>query len=805
MSTPTLSQAVQALAARCDYAHADDGQGFNAYDAPFGHDMAAQPEATWTPKQRAAVYRMVRKYRGQLAAMGIEFDAIPEPPDPSEAAEQESDEESPPERTVGLDDPGERFVVEFPYDSDLVAAIRDVPGRRYSDRLNYVPTEPASARALNEFIQRFSFHVEPAAAERLDALVDAAQDLPPARSVVVGEDSVLEIRFPKDDALIREVKKIPGASWNQSALCWHAPISEDSLGMARDFAARHGLEVSGEVEAAASDVQQRARRLEALSEAVDGALDVPGLDGDLYPFQAAGVRYALETRRCWIADQMGLGKTIQALAAVQAAEAYPAVVLCPASLKLNWAREARTWLPDGKKIEVLEGMEAGRAARYRAADVLIVNYDILAFEETKNSIRAREIYHERKERAKEEGRRAPKRPKTEYDFSKPVEHLSRLIDVRPAALILDESHYVKNPKAIRTKAAEALAATDPEFILLLTGTPLLNRPSELISQLRIMGRLDEFGGWYYYARRYCNAYKGRWGWDLSGAAHLDELNYRLRSRCYVRRTKDQVLKDLPAKQRAIVPVEIDNVDEYLETERDAAQWFADRAAEDDEFLASIADLEPDEQADAIAERRDEAEFRARKAEVLTRIAALKQVAARGKIKAAKGWIRDFLDSGEKLVVFAHHKAVVRALSKEFDAPMISGDTAAADRQAAVDRFQNDPDCRLIVGNMRAMGVGLTLTAASDAAFLEIGWTPGDHDQAEDRCHRIGQDDSVTAWYLLARVERPGSEEDQTIDDDAWDLVLSKRDTVDAATEGEERAKDRAIVARMVDRITRRAG
>ena len=179
------------------------------------------------------------------------------------------------------------------------------------------------------------------------------------------------------------------------------------------------------------------------------------------------------------------------------------------------------------------------------------------------------------------------------------------------------------------------------------------------------------------------------------------------------------------------------------------------------------------------------------AEHLVRIETLKQLAAKGKLAAAIDWVRDFLGSGEKLVLFATHTDIVRGLAEAFDAPMIYGDTPVAERQAIVDRFQSDPECRLVVGNTRAAGVGLTLTAASNVAFLELGWTPAEHDQAEDRCHRYGQTaDSVNAWYLLAA---------DTIDEDIAALIESKRAVVDAGTDGKESLGE-SILGGLLDRL-----
>jgi SNF2 family DNA or RNA helicase len=284
------------------------------------------------------------------------------------------------------------------------------------------------------------------------------------------------------------------------------------------------------------------------------------------------------------------------------------------------------------------------------------------------------------------------------------------------------------------------------YRLFLTGTPVMNRPNELIAQLTAMGRLDDLGGFWHFANRYCGYEPGR---GMMGAHNLAELNDLLRQTCFIRRLKADVLKELPAKTSALVPMAIDNEDDYRYAESDLIGW-----------LHEQGDFEG---ADA-----------ATRAEHLVRIERLKQLAADGKMGAVCEWIDSFLESGEKLVVFAHHVHIVNALADRYSAPRISGAVSEKERDAAIQAFQNDPQTRLIVCNIQAGGVGITLTAASNVAFVELAWTPAAHEQAVDRTHRIGQRDVVIAWYLLANG---------TIDDDIYALIESKRVVVNAATDG----------------------
>ncbi len=604
-----LEAAVSTLAARCDGAAAEDGQGFNRIDAALGRRLAQTPVSRWTPRQRRAAWTMLAKYRGQLAGLSIDYGAIPAPPVP-EATERAIN-------WAGVAEDG-GFVVGFGYDPELVDAVKRIPGRRFQS-----------------------------------------------------EDKT-----------------------------WAVPASMEAIEPLLRFIAENGFDFSAAlVERAQEIAGEHAERVEA-SRAEDAEIEVEGLGGELRPFQRAGVAYALRARRTYIADEQGLGKTVQALATVHAAGAYPALIVCPASLKLNWKREAERWLP-GKRVEVLDGRSAG----YEGADVVVVNYDVLG------------------------------------------KHADALKALGIGAIVLDESQYAKNRKAKRTRLCKELAQRVP-VRLLLSGTPLLSRPEELISQLDIMGRLDDVGGFWNFAARYCDMERGRFGLDLSGASNLSELNEKLQSLCYVRRLKSEVLKELPAKQRATLPVSISNRREYRKAEADVARFVGEAAANDERRVAEAVerwraerDGRDPSQGEMRAIRsgvRASAEANAERAEQLVRINALNQLAATGKMDAVTEWVQNFLDSGEKLVLFAHHREIVDALAERFGAPSITGDTPAEARQVAVDAFQQDPAVRLIVLNLQAGGVGLTLTAASNVAFCELGWTPAAHDQAEDRCHRIGR-------------------------------------------------------------------
>jgi SNF2 family DNA or RNA helicase len=346
-----------------------------------------------------------------------------------------------------------------------------------------------------------------------------------------------------------------------------------------------------------------------------------------------------------------------------------------------------------------------------------------------------------------EGRRAvpPRGEITILNYEIVAHHRQALALRKPKALVVDESHYCKNPRAKRTQAVRALAAALPNdsLKLALTGTPVLNHAEELIAQLRVIGRLQDFGSGAHFAKQF------------QGQLSEERLHWHLRRRCFVRRVKADVLPQLPAKRQVVVPVALTNEEEYRLAEKDVIEWLRAQPLDLSELNARIA-------ATLRAER-------------LAQLGTLQRLAARGKLAAALAWIHDFLASGEPLVVFARHKEVQQAVLHRFPtAAHILGDDNLKERDQAIETFQQPDGPQLIIGATRVAAQGITLTRASNVAFLELEWTPAMHDQAEDRCHRIGQRDAVTAWYLLAA---------ETIDETMARLIQRKRTHVAAVTDG----------------------
>jgi len=329
-------------------------------------------------------------------------------------------------------------------------------------------------------------------------------------------------------------------------------------------------------------------------------------------------------------------------------------------------------------------------------------------------------------------------------------HSESILKLHPQVLVIDECHYCKNEKAQRTKAIRSLSR-EIKHIIAISGTPIISRPSEFFTTLNVLRR-DIWPSSWRFLNRYCNGFHNGFGWNFTGSKNSDELHDTLTRTVMIRRLKKDVLQHLPAKQRSIVPIEITNRAEYNSAQTDLIEWVKQNISDDSAARIS-------------------------RAEAITRVEYLKQIAVKGKLESISEWIDIMIDSGNKLVLYATHHSVIDYFMNRYrdKAVKVDGRDSLSDRQLAIDTFQSSDSCRLFIGNIKAAGVGITLTAASNVAFAELGWTPGEHDQAEDRVHRIGQTaESINAWYLLAK---------DTIEEEIAKVIDSKRKVLDKVLDG----------------------
>ena len=546
--------------------------------------------------------------------------------------------------------------------------------------------------------------------------------------------NTFRISFEYNKELVAIIKRVPsGPRWDAQEKEWIVKKESVCYPPGRD--ARWYVEAFAQWAVAKRYCANISRR----SESHDVVYEIPQMKDfsgehymqlEPYEYQLEGVRYALDHQRCIFGDQPGLGKTLQAICTVVKAhkeahiygDTFPVLVICPAALKVNWQREFKKFaginavILDDKNRDCWERLyELRRSDGDSYAPVFITNYESLKkFFVTGIKDHARMTLRS-------------------IVFDERVKLFK--------SVIIDESHKCKSSKTQQSKYVEGICK-GKRWIFALTGTPVVNNNTDLIQQLKILGRLDDFGGYKQFVARYCDGPKQ--------SSNLRELNYRLWICCFFRREKAKVLTQLPDKMRQYITCDITNRKEYDDAENDVIKYLRQYKNASDDRVA-----------------------RAMRGQVVVKMGILKQIAAKGKIKAVSEFIHDIIDGGEKLIMFAYLKDVVDALKNEFpDAVTVTGSDDIKAKQNSVDRFQNDPECKLIILNYKSGGTGLTLTASSRVGFIEFPWTYSDCEQAEDRAHRNGQKSAVNCYYFLG---------DKTIDRYMYNVIQTKKDIANEVT------------------------
>lgn len=411
--------------------------------------------------------------------------------------------------------------------------------------------------------------------------------------------------------------------------------------------------------------------------------------------------------------------TIQAIGVINYnTEINKVLIVCPASLKLNWKKELKTWSTRDLSIKILSTGDATEGA-----DIHIVNYDILA-------------------KAK----------------------LSWLKTANFDLVVADEAHYVKNPDAQRSKAFYAISEAASQKIM-LTGTPIMNRPVELFHIVKSLGFEMDF---WRYVQRYCDAQRGSYGWDFSGASNLEELQVKLRQSVMVRRKKSDVLHELPPKRRQIIELDPTKYTDYIEREQEFLNKITATQKAFNFDIDGERDINADREYDDQVENLTELS-----AADIGELARIRHETAVAKIGDVVEHVTEVLDSADKVIVFAHHRDVIEGIADAFgnSAVVLYGGMKDDEKDSSVTRFQNDPNVKVFVGSIKAAGVGLTLTEANVVIFAELDWTPANLTQAEDRAHRIGQTDSVLVQHIVI---------DGSIDSNLAKKVVYKQNIADRA-------------------------
>jgi superfamily II DNA or RNA helicase len=536
----------------------------------------------------------------------------------------------------------------------------------------------------------------------------------------------------------KEEIKNAGGFWDKDNKVWWAP-AQANIGRLRPLRPTISPEA---MERFLREESCRRTSIEA-SRATDAVGNFPKPDGLEYlPYQRAGIAYTTRHKDTLIADEMGLGKTIQAIGTINADKlARRVLIVCPATLKLNWKKEFAKWDTKNLSYEVI----TPKTKSFPSIDVVIINYELMG--RWQSELRA-------------------------FDWD---------------VLVVDEAHYVKNPstkraqeifgrKKARTKekrddatgevTVETRLPLEPLVAkrrLFLTGTPIVNKPIEMWPLIQVLDPDGLGANFMKYAKRYCGAYHNGYGWDFNGSSNLDELQEILRSKFMVRRLKKDVLKELPAKVRQVLVLEASpKVKELLEKEKKTYDEYTKFLKDGDFETPHFGEM-----------------------------SAVRKAVAAAKIPFIVDHVKTVLEEQDKVCVFVHHHEVVDALVDEFGKSCVSidGRTTNEDRQAAVDRFQSDPSCTVFVGTIRAAGVGITLTASSTVIFGELDWVPGNVSQAEDRCHRIGQMGTVFVRHLVL---------EGSLDERMAQIIVEKQETIDRALDTAPQPDPRVPEMQIVD-------
>jgi len=440
--------------------------------------------------------------------------------------------------------------------------------------------------------------------------------------------------------------------------------------------------------------------------------------------QKEAIEKLIGSRRFILADDMGLGKTTSTIIAALETGAKKILIVCPASLKINWEREIANY--SDRTCYIAEGKKFSTEA-----DFVIVNYDIL-----KN-------FHNKEDKEN-----------------------SLLLQSKFELVILDEAHMVSNAQAQRTKLINDFTK-NIKRVWLLTGTPMTSRPINYYNLLNII-ESPVAQNWMAYAIRYCQGFQFRAGnrkvWNVTGASNLEELRDRT-SKQILRRLKENVL-DLPDK--IITPV-------YLRT---SSKEYKDLMGEYYEWLEN---------------RKDESSSLTVQ---FSKLMKVRKVIANEKVKDTIEFVQNIVDQGKKVIIFTNFTDTLQLIHNHFgkESVYLDGSCNKTQRQYAVDQFQENEKIKVFVGNLKAAGVGLTLTAAEVVIMNDLSFVPAEHAQAEDRAYRYGQKNNVLVYYPIF---------ENTIEGVIYD-ILNKKKKVIGTVMGDELQESGDVVEEILNLINKRS-
>ncbi|NXI43298.1 SMAL1 protein, partial [Galbula dea] len=610
-----------------------------------------------------------------------------------------------------------RFQVEIGYNADLIAVFKKIPSKSYDPAMkkwNFSLEDYSSLmKAANQLPSVILAPLEGEYAVGLasashfvgsrvdvESLLLMCKNWKKPSALVKGKCVLISrLRFEVDIGYSAEVigvfKQMNSRNYDMNTRKWNF-LLEDYPKLMEVLQSLVSVEVEPLPQAVIQTFADQIQRSTSQTDTPDA--DLSGVDSkivtSLMPFQREGVNFAiLRNGRLLLADDMGLGKTIQAICiAAYYRKEWPLLVVTPSSVRFTWAEAFHRWLPSlspGSTNVIVTGKD-----NLTASLINIISFDLL---------------------------------------SKMDKQLKSTFQV----VIIDESHFLKNIKTARCRAAMPLLMA-ARRVILLSGTPAMSRPAELYTQIAAV-QPAFFPQFHSFGLRYCDARKMPWGWDYSGSSNLTELKILLEESIMIRRLKSDVLSQLPAKQRKMVVVAPEGI---------SAKTKAVLAAEAKKMAKGYESKQQEKEALLL--------FYSRTAEA--------------KIHSVVEYILELLESGNhKFLVFAHHKIMLDAIVAELEKKhveyiRIDGSTSSAERQSLCQKFQFSEKQVVAVLSLTAANMGLTLCAADLVVFAELFWNPGVLIQAEDRAHRIGQTSSVNIHYLVAKG---------TADDYLWPMIQEK--------------------------------
>lgn len=541
------------------------------------------------------------------------------------------------------------------------------------------------------------------------------------------------VRFPYDADVVTACKMLNG-HWHATDKAWKFARAEDvDLLRGESVFATSGADLLQRV---------RARKIERAGFRIDPSLPLSPDGLSLLPFQVDAVKFIAQRESSLLALPTGTGKTIVGAGTINAApDAKKILIVCPANLKSNWYGELKGVPEQNKKGWLLGDRTVGivSGSYWPPTNIVIINYDVLD------------------------------------------RHKDAIDDILWDIAILDEQHFIKSPRAIRTKAI--IGGKKGQKIwqpirahrkIGMSATPLVNKPMEIWAVLNWLDPKN-WPSSYWFGKKYAGGHQGPFGWVADGATNLEDLNRRLRSTVMLRKTKAELLPDLPPKYRQVIEFDLPSIGSIIRAEQSAVE----------SARAGVADL----QAAVVMARvnKDEGEYReavnrlkAYMRQAQSHIARARKNLAVAKVPYVVDHLRNaLLDPDKKIIVFAHHRAVIESLFNQLTALKMQpvrlyGGMTQEDKNKAVETFQLDKNCRVFIGSITAAGVGLTLTAADHVVFAELDWVPGNVSQCEDRSHRIGQKSGVLVQHLVAS----GS-----LDAKIAKRLIEKQEILDAVLDG----------------------